>query len=164
MPFTDLVHDKGELLHGGDDDFLALLQKGPQLLRALGNRADDGGYLGELLNGLSDLLVEHQAVSNHYDGVESRLSSSLQPDQLVGKPGNRIAFARTRRMLDEGAFSGSLGFSVGQQLAHHVQLMKAGEDLLRLLLLTPLVRLFDYLSIVFEDVGEVPFAQNLLPQ
>jgi|GEM_PF-2938233 len=42
MPVADLVQNERELLHRGDDDLLALLQIGPQLLRSFGDRADDG--------------------------------------------------------------------------------------------------------------------------
>jgi hypothetical protein len=88
MPVPDLIQDELELLHRGDDDLLSLLQKGPQLLRPFCDRADDGGHLCELLDGVADLLVEHATVGDHDDGVESGLTATLQSDQLVAEPGN----------------------------------------------------------------------------
>ena len=58
------------------------------------HRADDGGDLGELLDVVADLLVEDPPVGDHDDRVEDRLAVLLQPDQLVGQPGDRVALAR----------------------------------------------------------------------
>src|SRR5690606_25090066 len=82
----------------------------------------------------------------------------------LGEPGNRVALARTGRMLDQVTLARPLGFGVGQQLAHHVQLMEAREDLLGRLLLAALVDLLDYLGVVFQNVGEVPLRQIFLPK
>ena len=148
MLVADLVEDEWELLHRGDDDLLALLQERPQLLGPFGHRADNGGHLRELFDGVTDLLVEHAAVGDHDDGVEGGLAAGLQADQLVTKPGNRVALARTCRVLDEIPPPGTRGLGILQQLAYHIELVKAWEDLLRRLFLSPLVRFLDYLSVV----------------
>src|SRR6266436_4816142 len=67
-------------------------------------------------------------------------------------------------MLDEVALAGAPFLSVRQQLTHYVELMESREDLLRGLPTAPVVRLFNHLRIIFEDVGEVPLGENLLPQ
>ena len=65
----DLVEDERELLHRRDDDLLAALDKPAEVTRAFG-MADGGPDLGELLDGVADLLVEDAPVGDHDDGVE----------------------------------------------------------------------------------------------
>ena len=54
---ADLIEDEGELLHRGDDDLLPLGDEPAQVAGVLGV-ADGRAHLGELLDGVPDLLVE----------------------------------------------------------------------------------------------------------
>ena len=73
---ADLVQDERELLHRGDDDLLAVLDELPQVAGVLGV-AHRGADLGELLDGVADLLVEDAPVGDDDDRVEDRLSPSF---------------------------------------------------------------------------------------
>ena len=78
------------------------LRRSPEWSACADRRAD----LGELLDGVRDLLVEDQAVGHHDDGVEHPLAVVLQADQLVGQPGDGVGLAAARRVLDEVAVPG----------------------------------------------------------
>ena len=160
---ADLVENERELLDRRDDDLLAGLQERSQVTRPL-RMADDGFHLGELPDRVTDLPVEHQPVGDNDDGVESRFAACFQFDHLVGEPGNRVALARSRRMLDQVALACAGSLHVRQQLANHVELVETREDLLRGLLPAFVVPLLDHLGVVFEDVRQVPPGQNLLPE
>ena len=80
--------------------------------------------------------------------------SLLQADELVRQPGDRVGLAAARRVLDQVALPGAVRRRVGQQLAHHVELVVAREDLRLLLLAGLLVLLLDDLGVVLEDVGQ----------
>ena len=70
----DLVEDERELLHRGDDDLLALGDKLTEIARVLGV-SDGGSDLGELLDRVSDLLVENaRSVTTM---MESKMAASL---------------------------------------------------------------------------------------
>jgi hypothetical protein len=66
---------------------------------------DEVLHLGELLDVAVDLLVQHAAVGHHDHGVEEvRLPRALvEFDELVGQPGDAVAFAGARAVLDEVA-------------------------------------------------------------
>ncbi|MBL9074049.1 hypothetical protein [Tabrizicola sp.] len=59
-------------------------------------------------------------------------------------------------MLDQVPPPGAKGLCVGQQLAHHVELVKARENLLRRLLLSALVRFLDQLR---ESAGRTELSR-----
>ena len=65
--------------------------------------ADGGGNLGELLDGVADLFVEHPPVGDHDHRVEQRLALVFQPHELVRQPGDGVALAAARRVLDQVA-------------------------------------------------------------
>jgi hypothetical protein len=113
--------------------------------------------LGELLDRVTDLLVEHPTVRHDDHRVEDRLTALLDPDELVGQPGDRIALAATCRVLDEVTATGVVLLVVGQELSDDVELVVAGEDLDLALASRALVLLFHHLGIVLDDVGQ-PFA------
>ena len=84
--------DKGKLLDGGDDDPLALGDELPQVGGAL--RVPHGGvHLGELPDGLADLVVQDHPVGDDDGGVEDVLSVLLQADELAGQPGDGVGLA-----------------------------------------------------------------------
>ena len=86
---ADLVKDKGEFLDGGYGDLLARLEKGSEVARPL-RMTDDGRHLGELLDSVSNLLVEHPSVGDNDDGVEHRSVVFGQADELMCQPGDRV--------------------------------------------------------------------------
>ena len=163
MIVANLVQDKGELLHCGDDDLLARGQEFPQLSGSPG-MAHGGRHLGKLFDGVFDLLVQHQAIRYDNHRIENSLAPLLQPHQLMGQPRNRVAFAAARRMLDQIALAHPLGLYVGQQTPHHLQLMIAGPYLGLGLAPRALVLLLHHLSVVLQDIGQTLFGQYLLPQ
>ena len=75
MLAADLVQDKGELLHRADNDLFAALDEAPQVARAFGV-AHRGRHLGELLDGVADLLVEDAPVGDDDDRVKDLLAPS----------------------------------------------------------------------------------------
>ena len=113
--------------------FLPLSMNFAQVAGVLGV-PDDGRYLGKLLDGVPDLLVENPPVGDHDDRIENVLASCSQTDELVRQPGNGIALAAAGGMLDQIALARASLCSIGQQLAHHIELVVAREDLLLRLL------------------------------
>ena len=78
----------------------------------------------------------------------------LQPDELVGEPGDRVRLAAARRMLDQIPLAGAVGLRIGEEPAHHVELVIAREDLHGLLLAGLLVLRLDDLRVVLEDLRQ----------
>ena len=76
---ADGVQDEWELLDGGDDDPLAILEQGAEMAGAFG-MAHDGADLGELLDGVPYLLVQYLSVGNDDDRIEKRFAVLFQPD------------------------------------------------------------------------------------
>src|SRR5207248_1073567 len=66
---ADLVEDEGKLLYRGDDDLLALGDERAQVAGVL-SMAHRRPHLGELLDGVLDLLIEDAAIGDDDDGVE----------------------------------------------------------------------------------------------
>ena len=160
---ADLVEDEGELLDRRDDDLLAALDEPPQVAGAVGG-PHRRRHLRILPDGVADLAVEEDAVRDDDDGVEDRGALPGQPDQLVGEPGDGVALAAAGRVLDQVAAARAAVPGVGQQAAHHVELMVAGPDLGPLPPARLLVLRHDHLGVVLEDVGQALPAQHLPPQ
>ena len=85
--------------------------------------------LGELPDGVVNLLVQNAAVGDHDDRIEDRGVVLCQPDQLAGQPGDGVALAAARRVLDQVASARPARPSVGQQATHHVELVVARPNL-----------------------------------
>ena len=136
---ADLVEDEGELLHRRDDDLLAGLDEAAKVagtLRVPHGRAD----LGVPLDRVADLPVEEEPVGDHDDGIEDRgavlrkpepvlREPKPKPDQLVREPGDGVALAAARGVLDEVAPARAVRGGVGEQPAYHVELVIARPDL-----------------------------------
>ncbi len=117
---ADFVEDEGEGLNGGNDDLLAVTEKLGELGGLGGrftflDRTDGGGNLGKLLDGVANLLIEDTAVGDDNDGIKDgllggcmrgmgRMGRMLQTYELVGKPGDGVAFAAAGGVLDQVAF------------------------------------------------------------
>ena len=160
---ADLVQDERELLDRGDDDLLAALDEPAQIARALGG-SDRRPHLRVLPDRVPDLTVEDDPVGDHDDRVEDRRVVPGQPDQLVGQPGDGVALAAARRVLDQVAPARAVLAAIGQQTADHVELMVARPDLRPplpaglVILPPPPVRSF------LQDVGQALPRQHLPPQ
>ena len=55
-----------------------------------------------------------------------------EPHKLVRQPRDGLRFARTGRMLDQHPPSRPFCLGIGKKLAHHIELMKAREELVSL--------------------------------
>ena len=133
MRVADLLTDEGELLDRRDDDLLALLDEPAQVARMLGV-PHGRPHLGVLADRVADLLVQDAAVGDDDDRVEDRRAVPFQRDQLMGQPGDREALAAARRVLDQIALACPVLAGVGQEPAHHFELLVPGPDLDLLLL------------------------------
>jgi hypothetical protein len=85
------------------------------------------------------------------------LTALLEPEKLVGQPGDGVALAAACRVLDEVTATGAMLSNIGQELADDVELMVAREDLNLPLASRALVLLFHHLGIVLDDIRQ-PFA------
>jgi hypothetical protein len=110
---------------------------------------DQAHGLFELVHGFLDLLVEDAAVGDDDDRVEDApVGGIVQTRELVGEPGNGKALAAAGAVLDEVTLARALGAGMGNEAAHGVDLVVAGED--ELSFLAPFVVRF------VEGVHEVP--------
>ena len=126
-------------------------------------RAPQGGAaLGVLPDRVADLAVEDETVGDDDDRVEDR-GVPREADQLVGQPGDGVALAAARGVLDQVAAARPVRGGVGQQPAHDVELLVAGPDLRPLLPAGLLVLRLHNLGVVFQDVGKALAGQHLAP-
>ena len=160
---ADGVEDVRKLLHRGDDDPLAVLEQGAEMARVLG-MSHDGADLRELLDGVLDLLVQHPPIRHHDHRIDDRLTVPLQPDQLVGQPGDGVGLAAAGRVLNQILVADAPPRRVVQQLPHHVELVVARPDLLPLLLSRLRVPRLHDLGVVFDDVDEPAAGEDLFPE
>ena len=127
--------------------------------------AHRGSNLGELLDGVANLLVQNPTVGDHDDGVEDWRAVSFETDQLMGQPSDGVRLAAPGRVLDQVAFPGAMPAGVRQQPPHYVELVVSRPDLHFLGLLGPLVLLdADDLGVVLQNVGQAVTSENVGPQ
>src|SRR5712691_1437576 len=148
MLVADLVEDEREFLDGGDDDLLAALQKLAEVARLV-SVADSRADLGELFDGVADLLVENAPVGDDNNRVENRGIVRTQCNKLMGEPSDRVRLAAAGRMLDQIALAYAVLDGVGEEFPHNVELLVAGPDLNALLFAGLFVLGFDDLRVVF---------------
>ena len=160
---ADLVEDERELLYCRDDDLLAALDKLAEVTRAFG-MADGGPDLGELLDRVVDLLVEDAPVGDHNDGIEHLHVVLPETNQLVGEPGDGVGLPATGRMMNEIPFPCAVPARIGQELAHHVELMVARPDLHLPLLACLLILNLDDLRVILQDVGQPVAGEQARPE
>ena len=82
----------------------------------------------------------------------------------MGQPRDGIALAAARGVLDQVAPARAVGRGVGQEPAHHVELVVAGPDLGPFLPARLLVPGVHHLGVVLRDVGEASTGQHFPPQ
>ena len=151
---ADLVEDERELLHGRDDDLLAALDELAQVAAsARRGRPSQPTWANCLIVSRICLSRIRRSVTTMIES-KTGVPSLLQADELMRQPGDGVALAAARRVLDQIALPGPLLAGVGQQLPDHIELVVAREDLVRLLLAGLLVLLLDDLGVVLDDVGQ----------
>ena len=162
---ADGLQDERELTHRAHDDLLALVQRLFQCFAVVGPRHDV--FLGDKrAQVIAYLLVEHHAVGNdqHTLKVGRDAVSLFQVYQLLGCPGDGVAFARPCGVLYEVAATVLARTGVGQQGTCTLQLVIAGPDHVLLRLARVLVFLFHHLCKVLQYVAQARLLQNLFPQ
>ena len=120
----------------------------------------------ELAHGALELAVEDPAVGDDHDGVEDpAVVRAVQGGELVGQPGDGEALAAARRVLDEIAVSRPGRAGVGDEPAHAVELLVAGEDEEAPAGLAPvLVLLLDLVDELAHQVEHAVARPGLLPE
>ena len=127
---VDLVDDVRKLLQRRDDDagLLAgerLGQLGGVLVDALHHAV----HVLKLVNGVLQLLVEHPPVGDHHHLVEHLLVGVVvQRRQSVRQPGDRVALARSGRVLHQVVVTGTVAAGSSGHGQHGIPLVEAGED------------------------------------
>ena len=92
MLVADFLQDERKLLHRGDDDLLAALDEFAQVARVFG-MTHGGSHLGELLDGVADLLVQKTSIRYDDDRIEEGLTFLMYADKLMSEPGNGVRLA-----------------------------------------------------------------------
>src|SRR5262245_19962142 len=109
---SDLVEYEWKLLHGGNDDFLALGDELAKIARVF--RVSNGRtHLRELFDCVPDLLVENAPVGHHDYRVEYRSTALRKADHLMRQPCDRVRLAAPSGMLDQVALACSVLPRVG---------------------------------------------------
>ena len=134
VPSRHLIHfliDDRELLQGGDDNAHAAVDGVPQVLG--GFLFSDGLNSAEGVvkagNRLLQLRIQHGAVGNDDHAGEHRLVLLIeQRGQPVSRPRNGVGLAASGAVLDQVIMPRSVLSDIGQQLAHHIQLMIARKN------------------------------------
>ncbi len=88
----------------------------------------------------------------------------MQAGELVRQPRDAVALAAARAVLDQVAPARTIVVGIGQQLAHHVQLVVAREDLRLFLAARLRVLELHHLRVVLQDVGEAERGEHALPE
>ena len=127
----DLVQDERELLERRDDDpaLLARQSVGRKLRAVLVDPGDDARRVLELVDRLLELAVEDHPVGDDDHLVEDGpIVGAVEAHQPVGEPGDRVALARARAVLDEVRAPGALRAGGRLERADGVPLVVARED------------------------------------
>ena len=126
--------------------------------------ADGRTDLSELLDGIADLPVQNAPVGHDDDGIETRCVVFRQADQLVRKPGDGVGLPAARGMLNQVALARPVPTRVGEERAHHVELVVTRPDLGPGFAAGFLVLRGEDPCVVFQDVGQAFTGENLPPQ
>ena len=153
MLVTDFIKDEGEFLHGGDDNLLAGFDELAQIAGA-------SACPTVALTWANCLIVSRICLSSMRRSVttmiESKIgcSSFLQPDQLVGQPGDGVALAAAGRVLDQVALAHTAVPAHRQAAcAPHPAGGSAGRSV-RVSSCRLFVLCLDDLGIIFNDIGQ----------
>ena len=150
--------DHRELLQRGDNDTLSGVERVPQIPGGLllVDGTDGAERMIEACDGLLELGIQVAPVRDDHDRVKDRLIFRImQRGQTVGCPGDGVGLAGTRGVLNQIVVAGAVSAHVGQELAHHVQLMVAREDQLFI---------FRGMNELLQNVHHAVLLEDLLPQ
>src|SRR5712692_5758075 len=163
---ADLLGDHGKLLQRGDDDRLPRLERLLELARSGVDVLDHAQRLLELAHRGLELAIEHPPVGDDHDRVDDALVAGVvERRKPVGKPGDGEALAAPSRVLDQVPLPRAAGARVGDQPAHAVELLVAGEDEEALAgLAPPLVLLLDLVDELAHEVEHAVARPGLVPQ
>ena len=163
-----LARDEREFLHRGDDHRHGVLESLGELSRAVVDPLHDAALVFELIDGVLKLLVEHDAIGDHYHAVEDPLVHRIvKGRKSVRQPTDGVALAAARRMFDEVVVTHALATGGFHQHAHRLELVEAGEDHgLGLDLAALIVAFFFDLQVdeAGEEVEKAVALQHLFPQ
>lgn len=150
LPLVGLVHDNGkiaafqivkilvgkeEFLNGANDDALAVVDRLGQPAGAffLVNGFHKTGFVVEGVDRVLQLTVQDHTVGDNDDRIEDRLVFGVVDRcQTVGKPGDGVGLSAAGGMLDQVILPGAARTNVRHDLVHHVELMVARKNQLRL--------------------------------
>ena len=124
---ADFFQDEWELLNSGDDDFLAFGDELAQVARTV-SVADGCPHLRELLDRLIDLAIQNHSVGHHDDGIEHRLVFVAEVYEPMRQPCDRKRLPAASRMLNQILLPHSVVSGIGEQSAHHINLVIARPD------------------------------------
>ena len=97
---ADIIQNELELMHDGNDNFLAFVQQLFQVSRAF-RPTDSRRNLHKLLNGVFNLFVEIDTVGNNDNGIKNLFVFRIfQRYKLMCKPSDRVGLAATGRVLN----------------------------------------------------------------
>ncbi len=160
---ADLAGDDRELLERRDDDGLAFFQGLLELAGSGVDVLDHAQGLLELEHRGLKLAVENAPVGHHHDRVEDpTVLEVVKGGEAVGQPGDGVALAAPRGVLDQVELAGATLSGVGHELPHRVELLVARKDqeapagLLPVLVLV--LHLLDELADEVEDAVPGPQA------
>ncbi len=89
----------------------------------------------------------------------------MQSRQTMSKPCNGIGFSRTRTVLYQIIFTGTIDFDICKQLCYHIQLMIARKNHCFQYDFTCILILFHFqMKIFVQDFKQTLFAKNILPK
>ena len=124
---ADFFQDERELLNSGDDDFLALGDELAQVARTVGVPYGCP-HLRELLDRLIDLAIQDHSVCHHDDGIEHRLVFVAEVYEPMCQPCDGKRLSAASRMLNQILLPHSVVSGIGEQSAHHINLVIARPD------------------------------------
>jgi len=82
----------------------------------------------ELVDGVLELLVENQAISDDDDRIEYfSVLRVMQAGEAMGQPGDAVAFAASGRMPDQVVLTSAGRSRVGDEFADGIDLVVAGK-------------------------------------
>ena len=124
-----LAGDERKLLQRGDDDRHRVLQRLGQLARAFVDLLHHAALVLELVDGVLQLLVEHDAVGDDDHAIEDALVGGVvQGREPVRQPADGVALAAAGRVLDQVVVPHAFAPGGIHQHAHRLELVVARED------------------------------------
>ena len=163
-----LAGHERKLLQRGDDDGNPALQRFGQLTRALVHLPHHAMLVLELIDGVLQLLVEHDAVRHHDHAVEDAgVLGVVQRSQTMRQPSDGVALAAARRMFDQGVVPHAFLPRHCNQLTHRLKLVVARKDQALRLGFAPLV-VSSFLTLQVQEtrqqIQQAAALQHLFPE